>query len=142
MPGTIHCMRLFYFCKTRLTLSRVSTGSFRSHSRLLRRSQIFPQVNRHFHKAVDMSSDEAYGSFLDQANQSTSNKAKTSSSSKSKAVSTKAVDTEVPASLQSIDAFYTSDADEKFEPVSLQWGSGNMPSESQYFASSILDYLV
>ena len=138
-------MRLFYFCKSRLTLSRVSANSFRSHPRLLRRSQIFPQVNRinrHFHKAIDMSSDEAYGSFLDQANQSTSNKAKTSSSSKSKAVSTKAVDTEVPASLQSIDAFYTSDADEKFEPVSLQWGSGNMPSESQYFASSILDYLV
>ena len=137
-------MRLSCFCKFSPTSSRLKSNSFQSHPLLLRRPQIFSQVHRidrHFHKTIDMSSDEVYGSFLDQANQSTSNKAKTSSSSKSKTVSTKAVDTEVPAPLQSIDAFYTSDADEKFEPVSLQWESGNMPSESQYFASSTLDYL-
>ena len=76
-----------------------------------------------------MSSDEAYSSFLDQANQDTgANKASTQS--KSKSASTKAVDTEVPAALQKVEQYYTSEADEPFEPVSLKWTGKNMPSES------------
>ena len=77
-----------------------------------------------------MSSDEAYSSFLEQANQDTgASKAKTSTGPGS--VGTKAVDTDVPATLQGIEQYYTSEADEPFEPVSLGWSGQNMPSESK-----------
>lgn len=77
-----------------------------------------------------MSSDEAYSSFLDQANQDTgASQAKASTESSS--VGTKAIDTDVPATLQSIEQYYTSEADEPFEPVSLRWAGQNMPSESK-----------
>ncbi len=82
-----------------------------------------------------MSSDESYGSFLQQANQDTGASAKTSSASQS--ASTKAVDTEVPAPLQKVEQYYISDADEPFEPVSLKWSGENMPSESESFSNSI-----
>ena len=76
-------------------------------------------------------SDDAYSSFLDQANQDTgANKASTQS--ESKGITTKAVDTEVPAALQKVEADYTSEADEPFEPVSLKWDGKNMPSESSW----------
>lgn len=79
---------------------------------------------------VKMSSGDAYSSFLDQANQNTgANRATTRS--QSKPVSTKAVDTEVPATLQKVEQYYTSEADEPFEPVSLKWSGSNMPSESK-----------
>lgn len=78
-----------------------------------------------------MSSDEGYNSFLEQANQDTGASAQTSS--KSRSASTKAVDTEVPAPLQKVEQYYTSDADEPFEPVSLKWSGENMPSESESF---------
>lgn len=74
-----------------------------------------------------MASDEAYSSFLDQANQDTG-AAKASSTSKS--ASTKAVDTDVTAALQEVEQNYVSEADEPFEPVSLKWSGSNMPSES------------
>ena len=82
-------------------------------------------------------SDEAYSSFLDQANQD-SGASKTRTQSKSKKMSTKAVDTEVPAALQNVEVDYTSESDEPFEPVSLKWEGKNMPSESSYlwFTSS------
>lgn len=85
---------------------------------------------------IKMSSDEAYGSFLEQANQpSTSKKASTatqsSSSQKNSSLSTKAVDTDIPPALQNVkNAYYTSEADEPWETVSLKWEGGNMPSES------------
>lgn len=73
-----------------------------------------------------MSSDDAYNSFLDQANQDTgASKASTKSSS----ATTKAVDTEVPAPLQEVEQYYTSETDEPFEPVSLKWSGESMPSE-------------
>ena len=78
-----------------------------------------------------MSSDGAYSSFLDQANQETG-ATKASTQSKSKSVSTKAIDTEVPATLQKVEQYYTSEADEPFEPVSLKWSGKNMPSESAF----------
>ncbi|KAL9039323.1 MAG: hypothetical protein Q9180_002597 [Flavoplaca navasiana] len=76
-----------------------------------------------------MSSDDAYSSFLDQANQDTG---ASKSSASAKTATTKAVDTEVPAGLLSVEQYYTSEADEPFEPVSLQWDGQNMPSENEF----------
>ena len=71
-----------------------------------------------FSLTASMSTDEDYASFLDKANQDTGSASKPSSDSKF--ASTKAVDTYVPAPLQSLgDAFYVSDTDEPFEPVAL-----------------------
>lgn len=72
-------------------------------------------------------SDDAYSSFLDQANQDTG---ASKASAKSKAATSKAVDTDVPVTLQKVDQYYTSESDEPFEPVSLKWSGENMPSES------------
>lgn len=83
-------------------------------------------------------SDEAYSSFLDQANQDTGT-GKASTQSKSTGTSTKVVDTEVPAPLHTVEQYYTSEADEPFEPVSLKWGGKNMPSESRFYADSTSD---
>jgi len=83
-------------------------------------------------KRLIMSSDEAYSSFLDQANQDTG---ASKVSAQSKSASTKAVDTDVPATLQKVEQYYTSEADEPFEPVSLKWSGKNMPSESASFTS-------
>lgn len=74
-------------------------------------------------------SDDAYSSFLDQANQDTG---ASKASTKSKAAGTKAVDTDVPISLQEVDQYYTSESDEPFEPVSLKWSGKNMPSENEF----------
>ena len=69
-----------------------------------------------------MSSDADYGSFLDQANQDVSGGG---SASASENVALKTVDGAVPARLKKLDAFYTSEADEPFEPVSLKWDGGD-----------------
>lgn len=74
-------------------------------------------------------SDDAYSSFLDKANQDTG---ASKASTRSKHASTKAVDTEVPATLQGVEQYYVSEADEPFEPVSLKWGGKKMPSESMH----------
>lgn len=74
-----------------------------------------------------MSSDDAYSSFLDQANQDTGS---SKVSLNSKTATTKVVDTDVPVELQNVEQYYTSEADEPFEPVSLKWDGKNMPSES------------
>ncbi|KAL9118887.1 MAG: hypothetical protein Q9187_004559 [Circinaria calcarea] len=76
-----------------------------------------------------MSSDEAYSSFLDQANQETG---ASKASTQSGIGSTKVIDTDVPGALRSIEHYYTSDADEPFEPVSLRWTGQNMPSENEF----------
>ena len=78
-----------------------------------------------------MASDDDYSNFLDKANQDTgASKASTQSTSKPL---TKSVDTDVPGPLQKIELYYTSEADEPFEPVSLRWNGKNMPSESLSF---------
>lgn len=77
--------------------------------------------------ALQIMSDDAYSSFLDQANQDTG---ASKVSAKSKSAATKAVDTDVPVTLQKVDQYYTSESDEPFEPVSLKWSGKNMPSES------------
>ena len=80
-------------------------------------------------------SDDAYSSFLDKANQDTG---ASKASTQSKQASTKAVDTEVPATLQGVEQYYVSEADEPFEPVSLKWGGQNMPSESMHSVTDSL----
>ena len=69
-----------------------------------------------------MSSDDAYASFLDKANEDLNAGKATTSSGQGKA-KTKAVETgvEVPAPLTSVEEYYVSDADEPFEPVALKW---------------------
>lgn len=73
-----------------------------------------------------MASDEDYASFLEKANQDPSG-GKASAQSSKKA-GTKSVDTEVPKVLGQVDEYYTSDADEPFEPVSLKWKGEKLPS--------------
>ena len=75
-----------------------------------------------------MSSDSSYANFLDQANQDTgTDKAKAQSGKGKGGVKLKSVDTEVPATLQKIDAVYVSEADEEFEGVALTWdGEGEL----------------
>lgn len=80
-------------------------------------------------------SDDAYSSFLDQANQDTG-ASKVSAKSESKKISTKAVDTGVPKALQDVQAEYTSDSDEPFEPVSVKWSGKSLPDAGMpYFLS-------
>lgn len=76
-----------------------------------------------------MSSDDAYGAFLDQANQETG--ASKASTKRSSLAETKTVDTEVPSQLQNVNRFgtYTSESDEPFEPVSLKWAGDELPTE-------------
>ncbi|KAL9603128.1 MAG: hypothetical protein Q9219_001331 [cf. Caloplaca sp. 3 TL-2023] len=76
-----------------------------------------------------MSSDDAYSSFLDQANQDTGADKVTANA---ESMTSKAVNTEVPVALQSVEEYYISEADEPFEPVSLQWDGANMPSENEF----------
>ncbi|KAK7730678.1 hypothetical protein SLS57_001508 [Botryosphaeria dothidea] len=75
-----------------------------------------------------MASDEDYAAFLDKANQDTGAPA----SAQSKSFKTKAVDSEVPPVLQSVEEYYISDADEPFEPVSLKWEGDATPSEAAF----------
>ena len=83
---------------------------------------------RHLTKTV--MSDEAYSSFLDQANQDTGSKS-FSTSSKDQKNPAKAVDTDVPDTLRGVQSVYTTDADEPFEPVSLKWEEGKVPDASK-----------
>jgi hypothetical protein len=81
----------------------------------------------------NMSSDDAYSSFLDKANQDTGGSKATTQSKKA---STKAVDTEVPKTLEGLDEYYVSEADEPFEPVSLKWDGDSLPSNGACAPSS------
>jgi len=84
-----------------------------------------------------MSSDDAYSAFLDQANQDTGTSASSGSKSKKSGGELKTMDAEVPAVLMGVERYYTSDADEKFEVVSLRWGGG-MPSEGEFCFVTII----
>lgn len=81
----------------------------------------------------EMASDEDYASFLDKANEDPNKGvAKTQGSGK---IQLKAVDqgAKVPAGLKNAtkDAFYTSDADEPFEPVVLKHSGKSLPNEGR-----------
>lgn len=77
-----------------------------------------------------MSSDADYAAFLDQVNQDTG-AGNVSTTQQSGFATTKTVDTDVPATLQTIDRYYTSDTDEAFEPVSLSWKNSALPDEGE-----------
>ena len=83
-----------------------------------------------------MSSDDAYVSFLEKANQDPSAGTTTTAPS---AIKLKMVDADVPTTLQKIDQYYyTSEADEPFEPVSLKWEGKEMPSASASYPPTSL----
>jgi hypothetical protein len=78
-----------------------------------------------------MGADEDYEAFLNKANEDASG-ATASSAPSTKKASTKAVNTSsVPSPLENIDAFYTTDSDEPFEPVSLKYEGDKVPSAKQ-----------
>ncbi|KAF2114679.1 hypothetical protein BDV96DRAFT_647370 [Lophiotrema nucula] len=72
-----------------------------------------------------MASDEDYASFLDKANQPSGG----ASTQSTKKVGTKSVDTAVPNVLESVEEYYTSDADEPFEPVSLKYSGSSISAQ-------------
>ncbi|EAW14047.1 uncharacterized protein ACLA_070800 [Aspergillus clavatus NRRL 1] len=81
-----------------------------------------------------MSSDDAYMSFLNKANSDLNNAR--AEQAQSSAVRTETVDVgvQVLAPLRSVDAYYVSETDEPFEPVTLKWEGANKgiwPSPSQ-----------
>ncbi|KAF3482707.1 uncharacterized protein GIQ15_02031 [Arthroderma uncinatum] len=86
-----------------------------------------------------MSSDAAYAAFLDKANEDTTTTTTTNNDSGFLASKTLDVDEQqIPASLRSVDAFYSSETDEPFEPVVLacdHWPSEGITSSTPYFYS-------
>ena len=72
-----------------------------------------------------MSSDDAYMSFLNKANADLSAGQQQQQPQGTSIARTQTVDAnnqnQIPASLQSVDAFYVSETDEPFEPVVLGW---------------------
>jgi len=76
-----------------------------------------PQVYR------SMSSDADYAAFLDRANHDRGACAEGMDTWK-KSVGTKRVNTGVPKALEQVEEYYTSEADEPFEPVALRFDNG------------------
>jgi hypothetical protein len=113
--------------RTTLQLFRKSTSRFLQTRQL--RTRFFLQRNLSPTSRFIMSSDQEYANFLEKANQDTgssSNEVKISGFAQ-----TKAVDSAVPASLKSVDAYYQSDTDEPFEPVALKYGKQESISQGQ-----------
>ncbi|KAL1303830.1 hypothetical protein AAFC00_000288 [Neodothiora populina] len=76
-----------------------------------------------------MSSDDAYASFLEKANQDTSSSTTQQAKKDTGFAQTKSVDTDVPAQLKSVtgessELFYMSETDEPFEAVALGFEKG------------------
>jgi hypothetical protein len=71
-----------------------------------------------------MSSDADYEAFLNKANQDTG------SAAKSKTAGIKSINTAVPKTLEQIDTVFVSDSDEPFEPISLSFEGGSLPTAS------------
>lgn len=90
--------------------------------------------------SLTMSSDDAYMSFLDKANADLN--AGHAPQQGTDTVRTETVDANVmiPKPLQSVNAYYISDADEPFEPVALKWegaSKGDWPSPGRFTSSPI-----
>ena len=77
-----------------------------------------------------MSTDADYAAFLDKANQDVSSgPAKTQSMSKSLGIKGANVNSAaVPKRLEEVDVFLVSESDEPFEPLSLEYDGGKLPS--------------
>ena len=85
------------------------------HHTFALRPPIHPATTR------NMSSDADYASFLDKANQDTGSADATHTSSSKKSYGTQSVNTTVPQGLAQVQEYYTSEADEPFEPVALAY---------------------
>ncbi|KAL5396722.1 hypothetical protein PMIN06_001794 [Paraphaeosphaeria minitans] len=97
---------------TRIARPSTSTGPQRSASA--------PRP-RTFHASPPATmSDADYEAFLNKAN-ADSNGSKAQAQSPAEGYGTKSVDAAVPQALKSVEATYTSDADEPFEPVALNY---------------------
>lgn len=68
-----------------------------------------------------MSSDDAYMSFLEKANADLNAGRASQQGAETARTETVDVNVQIPKPLQSVDAYYTSDTDEPFEPVALRW---------------------
>lgn len=123
------CSRLPQVTRTLISRSKLTTRkAFVLRHSITRPRVSIPYTNRRAFTGSlrTMASDEDYASFLEKANQDPSGGKPSTQSTKK--VSTKSVDTEVPKVLEQVDEYYTSDADEPFEPVSLKWKSDKLPS--------------
>lgn len=90
-------------------------------------------TERYLHSSKKMASDEDYAAFLDKANQDPNEGVSKTQSGK---LELKSVDegAEIPKVLKdaTADAFYISDADEPFVPVSLKFGGKSLPNEKEF----------
>jgi hypothetical protein len=77
-------------------------------------------------------SDDAYAKFLEGANDTGATAQET------KSYKTKSVNTNVPKALESVEEYYTSDADEPFEPVSLEYEGRDVDAGKPYSLSLII----
>jgi len=91
-----------------------------------------PEKNEPF----EMASDEDYANFLDKANEDPNAGSSAGAKAASGKVELKAVDggVEVPKGLRTAteDAFFMSDADEPFVPVSLKYTAKSLPNEDEF----------
>lgn len=89
-----------------------------------------------------MSSDDAYMSFLDKANEDVSRGAPQQGAGTAKTFTVHS-SLSVPKPLQSVDAYYVSDTDEPFEPVALKWdgaAKGSWPSAGMFLVLVLIRF--
>lgn len=139
MPGSIHATKKLYQprinrCIIGLQRYPCAFAAPRPFSfldpktHITSRSLFVSLTYRNDYRPRGIMSDDAYSSFLDQANQDTG---ASKESSSAKPVSATTVDTDVPIILQKLDQYYVSEADEPFKPVSFKWKGESLPSEGE-----------
>ena len=99
-----------------------------------------PQTSS-FTTSPTMASDDAYMSFLDKANADLNAGRATQQDTGSVRTETVDASVQIPAPLQTIDAYYISETDEPFEPVVLRWEGatkGVWPSAGMFLATPCL----
>jgi hypothetical protein len=82
-----------------------------------------------------MADDQSYNTFLTKANKdpsANSSQHKSTSRAKSKFDPTTAQASSVPSPLQNLDTTYTSDSDEPFEPILLDYAGHELPDAAQF----------
>lgn len=103
---------------TRNRLSHTTSHAYTQRQSVLRRAT----VNFHTSATVSMS-DADYEAFLNKANEDTSGG---QVKAQAQDFGTKSVNTTVPAELKNVDEIYTSEADEAFEPVALNFSGDEL----------------
>lgn len=82
-----------------------------------------------------MADDQSYNAFLTRVNQdpsANSSQEQSTSQAKSKLDPTTPQTSAVPVSLQNLDATYTSDSDEPFEPIVMDYAGHELPDVTQF----------